>query len=901
MAACLDEAQVLAFAAGDLTAVIRAPFEAHIDDCDSCRRVLAALVKRGVPREWAAGTQVGRYTVGPRIGRGGMGAVWRADDRELGRAVALKRMHASADGEQRARLVREARAAALLQHPNVVAVYEVGEHDGEPFLAMELVDGMTLAAWLREPRSVREIAGVLAQAGRGLAAAHASGLVHRDFKPDNVLVDRSGRARVADFGLARAGKAHADDKPTAAGALGQLTETGTLSGTPAYMAPELVDGAPPDARSDQYAFAITAFEALYGRHPFTGDTVEAKWIEMAAGRIVDVRDRRRVPKRLDRAVRRALAVDPRDRWPSVAAFVAELDHKPRRTWPWLAGFGVFVAANAAVFAYTRAPGSDCERGANLVDDVWSAAARLDHARAFAAVAPGRAIEIATADRLVDDWADAWRLGRRAACRAEPTQRDTRLACLDRALGDLRAQLAAWRQPDAKVVDRALGAIAGLPAPADCIDHAPPASHQPLLEARVAQLAALGRAGHDREAQAQIPRLLADAESSGDRGLLSRALLSAGKIERSLGDGKHAREHDSRAVHEAARAGDDLVILDALLDEAAVATDGEHPSEALGLCDAADALIARSNLDREHRALIARADALVQLGRGPEAIAAYQRGIAILEPRAVRDRGARLQLSSALGALGGAYAEEQRPEEARAAIERSLAIEEPELGPDHPEIGRSLHDLGLQELELGHEVDGLAHVQRARTIFANAYGEHAPLVAMCDVALADHARVTGACKEAVPMYQRAGAGVGSDDPFRAAIEYGLGVCAHDLDDPRGAVDHLQHALAIYAREGRTGGDIADLRTEIGLALVELNRDAEARTQAEQALKDFDAANVEPKSRVDAWRVLAEVEHDTGHTPHARELLKQVLATIGDDPRAQFADVRKAVEAELAEWT
>src|SRR6185312_101332 len=257
MEPCLDERRAGEFVAGQMPAALRDSIEEHVDECGACRQLLAALIRSrpSTERPGWEGRQVGRFIVRERIGRGGMGEVFRADDRELGRAIALKRLDPGFDREL---LLREARAAAQLSHPNVVTVHEVGEADGAPFLAMELVDGTTLTRWLRdEPRTWRAIANVLAQAGRGLAAAHARGLVHRDFKPDNVLVDQSGRARVADFGLARMAD---DGDPATPDALasGELlrTATGSLAGTPAYLAPEVVNGATPDARSDQYAYAI---------------------------------------------------------------------------------------------------------------------------------------------------------------------------------------------------------------------------------------------------------------------------------------------------------------------------------------------------------------------------------------------------------------------------------------------------------------------------------------------------------------------------------------------------------------------------------------------------------------------------------------------------------------------
>jgi serine/threonine protein kinase len=360
---CLDETQVLAFVANDLPAGIRQTLEDHVDDCATCRMVLSELIRaRGAPRghtteladEWGPGARVGRYVVLARIGSGGMGTVFRAEDVELGRVVALKRLHSGADSAARARLVREARSAAQLQHPNVVTVHEVGEDGGTPFLAMELVDGVTLTVWLRErPRAWQEIVGVIAQAGRGLAAAHERGIVHRDFKADNVLVDRTGRARVADFGLARASEQlEADERePSADAGLAPLTATGALAGTPAFMAPELVEGAAPDARTDQYAFAVTLHEALRGQHPFAGKTAQSLWAEMASGRIRD--GGRPVPAWLDRHVRRGLAVEPAARWSSVASFADAIEKPPVQRMRRLA-IGVALALTIGAIVWSAA-------------------------------------------------------------------------------------------------------------------------------------------------------------------------------------------------------------------------------------------------------------------------------------------------------------------------------------------------------------------------------------------------------------------------------------------------------------------------------------------------------------------------------------------------------------------
>ena len=822
---------------------------------------------------------------------------------KLGRAVALKRLHADAGEADRARLVREARAAAQLQHPNVVAVYEVGDFAGEPFLAMELVEGETLAAWLAVPRPLAEIVAMLVQAGHGLAAAHAAGLVHRDFKPENVLVDRHGRARVADFGLARS---HGHDVAAVTtprgGALGRLTETGTVSGTPAYMAPELFEGGAPDACSDQYAFAVTAFEALHGVHPFAGTTVEAKWTEMAAGRIRS--DGRVIPRALDRVLRRGLAIEPAGRWPSLAAFVAALEPTPRRRWPLLlaAGGATLAAAAAATFALGPAHRDECEDNARLVDAVWSPSARTELSRAFAAAAPHRTTAIATATAALDDWADGWRLGRRAACHVESPQRASREACLDDALGELRAQLAAWSSPDAATVDHSLAALAALPRPDACATHAPSPSNAPrAVVESVASLEAMARVGRARQAQASVASIVATAEATGDPRTIARAHLAAGAIERELGDRDHARNHVAAAAREAARADDDATTLEALLQEAMTATEQGRPLDALGICDAAAALVARAHLDREHKVALTRADALGQIGRTPEAITEYQRAIALLEPRAERDRTARIDLAAAYGALGDTLADQVDVQGGLAMLAKGLAIEEAELGKDHPEVARTLHDMGTQELQLGKLDDAAAHFQRARDIFVAAYGDRHDTVAGSDISLAELARARERCGEAKPMYERARSELPADHPLVGAIEYGLAQCAVMTNDDRDAAVHFERALALYQATGKTGDAVADVRTNYGMALIELGRDHDAREQADRALVELEQAGVKPIGRIDAWRLLAELEHRAGHRDRAIGYQRQVVTAIGDNPRDDYREARKVAEAQIAAWS
>ena len=231
-------------------------------------------------RPYRPGDLLGRYRLLDEVGQGGMGVVFRAKDEDLGRDVALKLLHPryAADERLALRVVHEGRALASLDHPNVVRVFDIGTHEGRVYVVMEFVPGVTLSRWWRD-KSPKEILACLREAGRGLAAAHEAQITHRDFKPANVLVDPTGRPRVLDFGLARHQNSgfsrESQSVPVEDSAnLENLTRSGLVVGTPPYMSPEALSGDAPDPRSDQYSFAVTLYEGLYGRRPIPGRTAQ---------------------------------------------------------------------------------------------------------------------------------------------------------------------------------------------------------------------------------------------------------------------------------------------------------------------------------------------------------------------------------------------------------------------------------------------------------------------------------------------------------------------------------------------------------------------------------------------------------------------------------------------------
>ena len=410
------------------------------------------------------GEAIGRYLVLDRIGAGAMGVVFAAYDPELDRKVAIKVLHLRREGEEaQARLVREAQALARVTHAGVVAVHDVGVHEGRVFLAMEYVEGQTLRSFLADPeRGLDERLKVMIAAGEGLAAAHAAGLVHRDFKPDNVMISARGEVKVMDFGLARArdggssgvvdlvtgslgaAASETSSSPTAKlAAAGELTEVGAVVGTPAYMAPEQLSGLAADARSDQFAFAVTVHEALFGLRPFSGANLAALALAISEGRIDEGGNPRKVPAWLRKVVLRGLASEPSERWPNLEAMLRALQEDPREgragAGRW-AVTGVVAAGFLGLLGWqlvepTPTPAPACSELVAGLDGAWSDARRseLDAALVADASTRGAAATVVTSlDRYAADW-DAANLDNCASTklRASQSERlyDLRAACL----------------------------------------------------------------------------------------------------------------------------------------------------------------------------------------------------------------------------------------------------------------------------------------------------------------------------------------------------------------------------------------------------------------------------------------------------------------------------------------
>ncbi|MCA9652137.1 MAG: serine/threonine protein kinase, partial [Myxococcales bacterium] len=435
-------------------------------------RLIQARVEAQLLGRATEATTLGRYRIERGLGAGAMGRLLLAVDPDLQRPVALKLLTPARVGspEARRRIVREARAMARLSDPHVAQVYEVGEADGQLYVAMEHIDGQDLRAWLDErARPWPEVLAVFRQAGAGLAAAHQKGIVHRDLKPDNVMLEHDGRARVIDFGLAFPGSSSGGEGP----GLGleeegpvELTQTGVVLGTPAYMAPEQWGGAA-DARSDQYSFCVALFEALTGRRPFDGETVAEL---QRAQHHTRLRWSGAVPRWVRGAVERGLAMDPEARWPDMRALVRALDPARRRRRQVVAGLGV-LAAVAGGLALRPAADPCRDAGAEL-DASWGPPQREAIARAGSEVGTSWATE--TTSRLLermDVRAEAWRETARGLCAAArgeaPPDAAASSGCMEESRRRLEELVAAASSAEPSQLVSALAQAELLPDPRAC--------------------------------------------------------------------------------------------------------------------------------------------------------------------------------------------------------------------------------------------------------------------------------------------------------------------------------------------------------------------------------------------------------------------------------------------------
>ena len=952
MDACPDEADLAEFVRGELTGTDADRVEAHLDDCRACAQVVTELVRifddslgasdqglptfEGVPTERSvdgeeddddaatlpSGAEVGRYRVLECIGFGGMGVVYSAYDPQLDRRVALKVLRGGGGGAEEtrrnARLLREAKVMAKLSHPNVIVVHDVGSFEGRVFLAMEFVDGTTLSRWMRaRERSWREIRDTFLAAGRGLAAAHDAGLVHRDFKPDNVLIGDDGRVRVTDFGLARNRDESIEQSLQGAALFGlgpgmesasndtyaTLTKTGVLVGTPAYMAPEQYSGRGVSGATDQFAFCVAFYEALYGERPFEGRTLAELATNVCAGTRRPLGEAR-VPSRVRDAILRGLSVDPAERFSSMEELLAIVNRRPTRTLR----RGAMVAVPTAVAAVSLWWGaSSAEAGPVLCRDegaiasVWSPAARARLDAALAGeVGKDRALE------AVDGYARRWSDARTQICAAGggDTIDVAQGHCLARARSRLEAVLGVISR-EGSSAERAMRAVSALPDPEPC-------SSDSLVAANLVPLPPLELEQRVSEGRAELDRILALAQA----GSIAEALEALDAATEAFSDIDDAPFQAELRYRQGATwlAAGRYKDARAALEDAAMLGVSSHHRQVSAQAWARLVFMETdvfSNYEAAHRAVRMAQAELAALGNPPgilSVLRSHEAALAIREERyddafdiytALLERPENqdaMRRADILINLVHVHVERGDWEEARAAADEYIRIYSETFGPRHPDLVLGYYNLGYiayasddfqgaieplaKSVELGRESLPPNHPD-----LANGLG------ALCAVyeELSRYEEAVQACLEARNMVETQG------QVSKAEVAH-MGLALADVRIKSGAIDEASEQL-VGLRTAIEGLDDTDLDGQL-LAIegeyAKARGDlAEAQRFLEAAVEAFGLSEAGREFKVGAAQLeLAEIVRERGDRAYALELLDAVLRTRRFDTRRLREQARAA---------
>ncbi len=861
-------------------------FDAHATLASRVRQRSGGGYARLPARELARGETVGRYVILEKLGAGAMGVVHAAWDPDLDRKVALKLLHGERHGQ---RLLREAQAMARLSHPNVITVHdvgEVGEAEGQArvFMAMEFIDGATLADWAKaQARSIAEILEVFVAAGRGLAAAHRGGLIHRDFKPDNVMIGNAGQVRVMDFGLVRAA-GEPDDSATRSSEGAEpersiedtlssnsllesrLTVEGSLLGTPAYMAPEQLRGEAADARSDQFGFCVALWECLFGQRPFAGDNPLSVLFAITHAELREPTTRP-VPSWIRRVIARGLAADPAARWPDMTRLLDALTHDPRvRTRRWALAIGSLALTGAAALGVgllwpePERVQPPCQEVAAPMSEFWTPA-RADALR-LRFDASGLVYAEDSATRVIaelDRWSAQWSASRLDACEASELRHeqssdmlDRRMTCLDQRMHGFTALVELFEGADATVVEKAVEAVEGLPRLTPCSDRTwlssnSRAPEDPELAAAVVAIehdAATVHAWADGGKAREI-RELALATDARARTLAwpdaeARAALARGRVEQELGEFADSRDSLERAFFTARLANDDeiavlaaaLLIYDYAvgLGEFEIASQWLHHGE-----------IEADRLGRPELRAKIHSSAGIYWYMQDQMDASAQAFAAALALQDRADVGPSERGSGHVN-YGSVIIRVDKRRYGQEAIEQSrLGVEllEQALGPSHPNLGLALGNFATVYGTLEAHDEAIVLLERALGILERAYGPEHPITALTELnlatnlTLADRGELPRALELAEASLRVHEATMGPMHSMSAESLRAIARIHHALGQPLEAIAALDRAIAIWEQPGGVVKESAvSARYLRAICLLELDRVAEADAELDQ---------------------------------------------------------------------
>ncbi|GEM_PF-934902 len=750
------------------------PESDQIGRANALAKVEAGLFGGG-PVAVSTGPRLSRYVLLERVGSGGFGTVYLAYDPELDRRVAIKLLHTETDGDAHAAasLVREARALARFSHPNVVSVYDIRQYDTSGatvitdipargvFLVMELVDGISLSTWLQHARSWREIVPVFIAAGRGLAAAHAHGLVHRDFKASNVLLSRDGRVLVADFGLAQTEEG--------------LREHDDLAGTPTTMAPEQIDNRTVDARADQFAFCASLYRALHGAAPYPGDTIEAQTHARRTITPPTQSPTRGVPPWLHDAVRRGLAIDPTARFASMDSLLEAIDPtiRQRRRLRTTVGLVLTVSAGAAygIGSSQESRTDPCGATVEVVTTTWNPEVSSMVMEQLDASGPAGNDAAERVTARLDRYADELARARRNLCEQASDASDGVLPplsdggeCLDECSWELRGLVDLLLTASADTAENAVSAASALSPPEECVtglrrfrrtqrpDRAV-ARELARLRPDLSHVISLLRTGSFERAREDVESLVEEATRVGHGPFMAEVEYWRGAIYNSVGKYEDAVSALSRASWLAEEHRLDDIVAHARIELVyVVGYRLARIAEADLWAQHARAAIARLEHDR-----MLTADLLDRVGtvhyaanRLEDALAAYQESFTFRDaglPEDDPERGTSMNnIGTALGALG-------RHAEARLWHERAVAFRRRVLGDSHSAVASSQNNLGVALRGLGRYREARNMLEHSLATRERTLGANHPMVAVTLHNLGDVLQRLGHVEAARTMHER----------------------------------------------------------------------------------------------------------------------------------------------------
>lgn len=894
---CIEEEKLVAFVQNKLTIAHAEEVERHLDACTSCRSLLVGIIDHSLvdrpefdaidspesppfiaesdphqedletpektgsanpkqpplPALLPTGTRRGRYILLEPIGWGGMGVVYAAFDPELNRKVALKLLRlefteGTLANELKSRLLREAQAMARFSHPHVVRIYDVGSVDDRIFIAMEFIEGLNLRQWLNHNTSTtHQILSFFVQAGEGLAAAHEEDLVHRDFKPDNILIGKNGSVSITDFGLVqsnviqeaggisslmdRESQAIQKDKPQF------LTRAGSLIGTLPYMAPEQLRSQTVDARSDQFSFCVALYESLCGERPFPGKDTQTLLAQIKTGPKTPETSKEIAPW-LWSMLQRGLAPHPDDRYPSMNALLEELHHAVTppatlKSQPLLvAGLGMLMGLFVLVLLYAIQPQKpNCQDGTTKLSNVWNEEKQQSMQKAFLKIQRQYAPVVwrdtkAVLDRYSRQWVETYT----KTCQAthvlgEQSERllDLRMMCLTRRLQDFKALVDVLGNANERVLLRASGATLGLDSLQECrrtqktIDTSPPPSSpkdRDLLkqvEGKLSRVNALRLSGLFRQSEQLAKTLDEPVQRLQYLPLTARVSYVVGKTWMEMGRWKAAVASMRKASVAAIQSEDDRTTALSwigLMQSHIFQSQFREANEYKYLIKPLLSRIKNSQkLRLSYQILLGYW--YDQKGSYKKAISTYQHAIQLLDQTIAQKSNKSYELdglnviaSKLYNNAGTAASKSGKYKYAHQLFKKSLLFKKKYMAPSHPSVGLTLGNLGQLLREMGQWKQAMVYFKRSYQIKEKGLRSNHPWLAADLSGIASIQHQQKKYKQALQTYKKVFTILEKNFPsthvFVGLIHNNVGNVYLDMKLWGLAVNHYNKALKVFQK-------------------------------------------------------------------------------------------------------